>query len=127
MSSDDVTNRYTDDDDYFRRSKRFRADFRPPSGPRSEEDVVGTPSSPGRSGQPRTPRDDFPTTDQTEDDMYEDEYDDDAELNMYRVQGTLREWVTRDEVRRFIANKFKEFLLTYVNQRMSMEIMNMFG
>ena len=32
---------------------------------------------------------------------------------MYRVQGTLREWVTRDEVRRFIAKKFKEFLLTY--------------
>lgn len=36
---------------------------------------------------------------------------------MYRVQGTLREWVTRDEVRRFIAKKFKEFLLTYVNPK----------
>lgn len=34
---------------------------------------------------------------------------------MYRVQGTLREWVTRDEVRRFIAKKFKEFILTYEN------------
>jgi len=36
---------------------------------------------------------------------------------MYRVQGTLREWVTRDEVRRFIAKKFIEFLLTYVNPK----------
>ncbi|BFG30926.1 hypothetical protein CerSpe_172020 [Prunus speciosa] len=35
---------------------------------------------------------------------------------MYRVQGTLREWVTRDEVRRFIAKKFKEFLLTFVKK-----------
>ena len=38
-------------------------------------------------------------------------------MNMYHVQGTLREWVTRDEVRRFIAKKFKEFLLTYVNPK----------
>ncbi|KAK8939207.1 hypothetical protein KSP39_PZI011212 [Platanthera zijinensis] len=106
-----------DDDDYARRTKRFRADFRPPGRSRSEEDVVGTPSSPGRSAPPRTPRDDLPTTDPTEEDTYEDEYDDDAELNMYRVQGTLREWVTRDEVRRFIAKKFKEFLLTYVNPK----------
>lgn len=36
---------------------------------------------------------------------------------MYRVQGTLREWVTRDEVRHFIAKKFKEFLFTYVNPK----------
>lgn len=36
---------------------------------------------------------------------------------MYRVQGTLREWVTRDEVRRFIGRKFKDFLLTYVNPK----------
>lgn len=36
---------------------------------------------------------------------------------MYRVQGTLREWVTRDEVRRFIAKKFKEFILTYANPK----------
>ena len=36
---------------------------------------------------------------------------------MYRVQGTLREWVTRDEVRRFISKKFKDFLLTYVNPK----------
>jgi DNA replication licensing factor MCM2 len=36
---------------------------------------------------------------------------------MYRVQGTLREWVTRDEVRRFIGKKFKDFLLTYVNPK----------
>ena len=47
----------------------------------------------------------------------QDEDDDDGEFEMYRVQGTLREWVTRDEVRRFIAKKFKEFLLTYVNPK----------
>lgn len=40
---------------------------------------------------------------------------------MYRVQGTLREWVTRDEVRRFIAKKFKEFLRTYVNPKTMQE------
>lgn len=43
-------------------------------------------------------------------------------MSMYRVQGTLREWVTRDEVRRFIAKKFKEFLLTYVNPKNEREI-----
>ncbi|KAI3912275.1 hypothetical protein MKW92_008222 [Papaver armeniacum] len=31
------------------------------------------------------------------------------------VRGTLREWVTRDEVRRLIANKFKKFLIAYEN------------
>lgn len=36
---------------------------------------------------------------------------------MYHVQGTLREWVTRDEVRRFIARKFKDFLLKYENPK----------
>lgn len=36
---------------------------------------------------------------------------------MYRVQGSLREWVARDEVRRLIGKKFKEFLLTYVNPK----------
>lgn len=46
----------------------------------------------------------------------QDDEDEDG-FDMYRVQGTLREWVTRDEVRRFIAKKFKEFLLTYTNQR----------
>ncbi|KAJ6428506.1 hypothetical protein OIU84_023844 [Salix udensis] len=40
-----------------------------------------------------------------------------GEFEMYRVQGTLREWVTRDEVRRFIAKKFREFLLTYVHPK----------
>ena len=47
----------------------------------------------------------------------QDEDAEDGEFEMYRVQGTLREWVTRDEVRRFIAKKFKEFLLTYVNPK----------
>lgn len=49
--------------------------------------------------------------------LMQDDDDDDGEFEMYRVQGTLREWVTRDEVRRFIAKKFKEFLLTYVNPK----------
>ncbi|KAJ0740531.1 putative DNA helicase [Helianthus annuus] len=46
-----------------------------------------------------------------------DDDNDEGEFEMYRVQGTLREWVTRDEVRRFIAKKFKEFLLTYENPK----------
>lgn len=46
-------------------------------------------------------------------DFLQDEDDDEGEFEMYKVQGTLREWVIRDEVRRFIAKKFKEFLLTY--------------
>ncbi|XP_073012879.1 DNA replication licensing factor MCM2 [Typha latifolia] len=99
----------TDEDMNFRRPKRHRADFRPPSGARSDDDGDAAMSgAPGRSP---------PNTDQTYDDPYEDEYDDEAEMNMYHVQGTLREWVTRNEVRRFIAKKFKEFLLTYVNPK----------
>ncbi|MBA0683209.1 hypothetical protein Goari_024883 [Gossypium aridum] len=47
----------------------------------------------------------------------QDDDDDQAEFEMYRVQGTLREWVTRDEVRRFIFKKFRDFLLTYVNPK----------
>lgn len=47
----------------------------------------------------------------------QDDDDEEGEFEMYRVQGTLREWVTRDEVRRFIAKKFREFLLTYVNSK----------
>ncbi|KAM3410567.1 hypothetical protein ACQJBY_002657 [Aegilops geniculata] len=110
----------TDEDMNFRRPKRHRANFRQPSGgprtPRSDDDGDGlTPSSPGRS-QPYSGGD-VPMTDQTDDDGYEDEFDEEDEMNMYRVQGTLREWVTRDEVRRFIAKKFKEFLLTYVNPK----------
>ncbi|CAN6371904.1 unnamed protein product [Urochloa humidicola] len=110
----------TDEDMNFRRPKRHRTSFRPPTGPRtprSDDDGDGaTPSSPGRS-QRGYSGGDVPMTDQTDDDPYEDEFDEEDEMNMYRVQGTLREWVTRDEVRRFIAKKFKEFLLTYVNPK----------
>ncbi|MQL74419.1 hypothetical protein Taro_006803 [Colocasia esculenta] len=106
----------TDDDISIRRPKRHRADFRPPGGARSDDDGDAMQSSPGRSQRGHS-RDDVPITDQTDDDPYDDEYDEDGEMSMYRVQGTLREWVTRDEVRRFIAKKFKEFLLTYVNPR----------
>ncbi|CAK7336004.1 unnamed protein product [Dovyalis caffra] len=104
------------DDDSYRPSKRSRADFRPP---RSHDDVDtddGLQSSPGRSQRGHS-REDVPMTDQTEDYQDEDEDGDEGEFEMYRVQGTLREWVTRDEVRRFIAKKFKEFLLTYVNPK----------
>ncbi|XP_043724687.1 DNA replication licensing factor MCM2 [Telopea speciosissima] len=106
----------TDEDGNYRPSKRSRADFRPPRVPRSYDDADGMQSSPGRSQRGHS-RDDVPITDQTDDEPYEDEDDDDGEFEMYRVQGTLREWVTRDEVRRFIAKKFKEFLLTYVNPK----------
>ncbi|GJN40222.1 hypothetical protein PR202_gb29406 [Eleusine coracana subsp. coracana] len=111
----------TDEDSNFRRPKRHRASFRPLSGPRTPHSDDGgdgaTPSSPGRS-QRGYSGGDVPMTDQTDDDPYEDEFDEEEdEMNMYRVQGTLREWVTRDEVRRFIGKKFKEFLLTYVNPK----------
>ncbi|KAL7094156.1 hypothetical protein ACP275_11G084200 [Erythranthe tilingii] len=104
------------DDDNYRPSKRTRADFRPPNTPRSTDDTDGIPSSPGRS-QRGNSRDDVPMTDQTDDDPYDDDENDEGEFEMYRVQGTLREWVTRDEVRRFIGKKFKDFLLTYVNPK----------
>ncbi|KAK3021098.1 hypothetical protein RJ639_045482 [Escallonia herrerae] len=104
------------DDDNYRPSKRTRADFRPPSTARSFDDADAMQSSPGGS-QRGASREDVPMTDQTDDDPYEDEDNDEGEFEMYRVQGTLREWVTRDEVRRFIAKKFKEFILTYVNSK----------
>ncbi|XP_034697919.1 DNA replication licensing factor MCM2 [Vitis riparia] len=103
------------DDDNHRPSKRSRADFRPPAAARSYDDADAMLSSPGRSRGHS--REDVPMTDQTDDEPYEDDDDDDGEFEMYRVQGTLREWVTRDEVRRFIAKKFKEFVLTYVNPK----------
>ncbi|PON35724.1 DNA replication licensing factor Mcm [Trema orientale] len=108
------------DDDNYRPSKRARADFRPLASHRPPyDDADGMQSSPGRCRSQRPPhsREDFPTTDQTDDDPFEDEDDEEGKFEMYRVQGTLREWVTRDEVHRFIAKKFKEFLLTYVNPK----------
>uniref|UniRef100_A0A175YR75 DNA replication licensing factor MCM2 n=1 Tax=Daucus carota subsp. sativus TaxID=79200 RepID=A0A175YR75_DAUCS len=105
------------DEDNFRPLKRTRADFKPPpANPRSFDDTDGMQSSPGRP-QWGNSREDVPMTDQTDDDPYEDEDNDEGEFEMYRVQGTLREWVTRDEVRRFIAKKFKEFILTYANPK----------
>ncbi|CAF2106625.1 hypothetical protein Bca4012_092342 [Brassica carinata] len=90
------------DDSNYRPSKRARAAV-PPRGNGGDPD--GNPSSPGTSLP------DVSMTDQTDD--YQDE-DDEAEFEMYRIQGSLREWVMRDEVRRFIAKKFRDFLLTYV-------------
>ncbi|PPS02689.1 hypothetical protein GOBAR_AA17975 [Gossypium barbadense] len=104
------------DDDNYRPSKRQRADLRPPSASRSYDDTDGLRSSPGRSQQGHS-RDDVPMTDRTDDYPYEDEGDDQGEFEMYRVQGTLREWVTRDEVRRFIFKKFRDFILAYVNPK----------
>ncbi|KAK8490831.1 hypothetical protein V6N13_093104 [Hibiscus sabdariffa] len=103
------------DDDNYRPSKRPRADSRPTAA-RSQDDTDGMQSSPGRSQQGHS-RDDVPMTDRTDDYPYEDDDDDQAEFEMYRVQGTLREWVTRDEVRRFIFKKFRDFILTYVNPK----------
>lgn len=61
----------SDDDIGFRRSKRSRADFRPPGGATSDDDGDGPMlSSPGRSQQGHS-RDDVPMTDQTDDDPYE--------------------------------------------------------
>ncbi|KAL8106483.1 hypothetical protein AgCh_030029 [Apium graveolens] len=105
------------DEDNFRPPKRTRADFKPPpTTPRSFDDTDAMHSSPGRS-QWGNSREDVHMTDQTDDDPYEDEDNDEGEFEMYRVQGTLREWVTRDEVRRFIGKKFKEFILTYANPK----------
>ncbi|KAL8481927.1 hypothetical protein ACS0TY_027626 [Phlomoides rotata] len=108
----------TDDDDYTRPSKRTRADIRTPATPTTPnmDDSDGMPSSPGRS-QRGNSREDIPMTDQTDDDPYDEDENDEGDFSMYRVQGTLREWVTRDEVRRFIGRKFKDFLLTYVIPR----------
>ncbi|KAI3501923.1 hypothetical protein L1887_29951 [Cichorium endivia] len=98
------------DDDSYRPSKRTRA----PPGPRGGDDTDAMQSSPGR---PQRDNSDVHMTDATDDDQYEDDDNDEGEFEMYRVQGTLREWVTRDEVRRFIAKKFKEFLITYENPK----------
>ncbi|OMP05478.1 DNA replication licensing factor mcm2 [Corchorus olitorius] len=104
------------DDDNYRPFKRSRADFRPPAAARSYDDTDGMQSSLGRSQQSHS-RDDVPMTDRTTDDYgYKDE-DDQGDFEMYRVQGTLREWVTRDEACRFIFKKFRDFILTYVNPK----------
>ncbi|GER57739.1 DNA replication licensing factor MCM2 [Striga asiatica] len=81
-------------DDEDRLPIRSRCD-RQPNTPTSMDDTDGIP------------RDDVSMTDM----------DDDEENEMCIVRGTLREWVTRDEVRHFIAKKFKKFLLTYVNPK----------
>ncbi|XP_031495177.1 DNA replication licensing factor MCM2 [Nymphaea colorata] len=101
----------TDEDQHMRPRRRLRVDGKRPAA--STDDTDGAmQSSPGHP--PRwLPRDDTPMTNQTDDEPYEDEDDDEGEYDLYRVQGTLREWVTRDEVRRLIAKKFREFLLTY--------------
>ncbi|CAO2823331.1 unnamed protein product [Amaranthus hypochondriacus] len=104
------------DDDNFRPSKRSRADNRAPVG-RSYDDTDAEQSSPGRSQHGHS-REDVPMTDPTDDEPFEDDDDDgEADFEMYKVQGTLREWVTRDEVRRFIGRKFKDFLLSYTNSK----------
>lgn len=59
----------TDEDMNIRRPKRHRADFRPPSGARSDDEAdAAMQSSPGRSQRGHS---DVPFTDQTDDDPYE--------------------------------------------------------
>lgn len=58
------------DDDNYRPSKRTRADFRPPTTPRSFDDTDAMQSSPGRSQQGHS-REDVHMTDQTDDEPYE--------------------------------------------------------
>ncbi|XP_074269548.1 DNA replication licensing factor MCM2 [Silene latifolia] len=96
------------DEDSYRPPKRARG-FR---GPVSQDDTDAEQSSPGRS-QPG--HEDVPMT-PTDDDGYEED-EEEPDFEMYKIQGTLREWVTRDEVRRFIGRKFKDFLVTYVNEK----------
>lgn len=63
------------DDDNYRPSKRTRADFRPPTTPRSGDDSDAMQSSPGGGGARWRggggSSGDVPMTDQTDDDPYE--------------------------------------------------------
>ncbi|KAK9707021.1 hypothetical protein RND81_07G167600 [Saponaria officinalis] len=102
------------DEDSYRPPNRSRAGLRNAGVGPSQDDTDAEQSSPGRS-QPGHSREDVPMT-PTDDDQYEDD-EEEAEYEMYKIQGTLREWVTRDEVRRFIGRQFKDFLLTYVNPK----------
>ncbi|GJP48188.1 hypothetical protein CLOM_g7462 [Closterium sp. NIES-68] len=50
----------------------------------------------------------------------EDEGEEEEDINddsLYNMQGSLREWVSRDEVRRFMARKFRHFLQTFKDSR----------
>lgn len=58
------------DDDNYRPSKRTRADFKPPTMPRSFDDTDAMQSSPGRSQRGHS-REDVHMTDQTDDEPYE--------------------------------------------------------
>lgn len=58
------------DDDNYRPSKRSRADLRHPPTARNYDDADGTQSSPGRSQRGHS-REDFPATDQTDDEPFE--------------------------------------------------------
>ncbi|MCL7047802.1 hypothetical protein MKW94_000201 [Papaver nudicaule] len=105
-----------------RRTKRSRASSSK-TEPKSHDDAEGTPSSPGRFQGGWDSRDDISMTDQTDDEPHDDQggaHSGDGSM-MYEVQGTLREWITRDEVRRLIAKDFKEFLLASKNQQQEFE------
>lgn len=58
------------DDDNYRPSKRSRADFRPPTTARNDDDTDAMQSSPGRSQRGHS-REDVPMTDQTDYEQYE--------------------------------------------------------
>ncbi|KAI3947599.1 hypothetical protein MKW92_027181 [Papaver armeniacum] len=94
----------TDETISYRRKKWSRA--RPPEKPRGYNDADCTPSSPGRS---RHSSDDIQMTDQTD---------------VGGVRGTLREWVTRDEVRRLINSGNQQGDFEYIRQINEMVLAN---
>lgn len=60
-----------------------------------------------------------------EDENAEEEEDDEAEgeqQRYWRYQGTLREWVARDDIREFVKRKFRRFLNSFRNDRDKEEI-----
>ncbi|XXG72740.1 hypothetical protein AAC387_Pa07g1770 [Persea americana] len=85
----------TDDDMNYRRPNRHRADLRPPRA--SHEDTGGGTSSSRATSQPGHSRDEVPMTDQTDEEH--SEYKDDTDDVMHAVQGSLKEWLLKDEVR----------------------------
>lgn len=79
-------------DDSYRPSKGSRADFRPPKSYDDVDTDDDLQSSPGRSQRSHS-REDVPMPDQTKGFQDEDEDGDEGEFEMYRVQGTPREYI----------------------------------
>lgn len=43
----------------------------------------------------------------------EDEEEDQEEERFYHAQGTLRDWISREDIRRFVGRRFRRFLNTF--------------